>query len=75
MEVHAYNFSFWKLRQEGAELQASLSAQQDAISKQNQRAAEVASWVKVLASKSNDPSSIPRTRMVEGENCLLQVSP
>lgn len=41
LKGRAHKFSIWKLRQ-GSEFQASLGAQQDAISKQNQRAAEMA---------------------------------
>lgn len=31
------------------------------------------SWVETLATESDDPSSIPRTHMVEGEDQLLQL--
>lgn len=37
------------------------------------RASDIALGLKVLATKSGNPSAIPRTHMVEGENQCLQV--
>lgn len=36
-------------------------------------ATEMAQGIEALAAKPGDLSSIPRTHMVEGEKCLLQV--
>ena len=36
------------------------------------KARKMPQWVRVLAAKPDDPSSIPRTYMVEGENQLPQ---
>lgn len=38
------------------------------------RASDIALGIRVLATKSGNPSAIPRTHMVERENQCLQVS-